>query len=83
MLQLATTWNANFFLCVEKQWSPGIVEIVDEKMSFRSPFFFFHGLTAVVGLHLLILEVFVSHSDTPHSIGLLCTSDRPNDVTTT
>jgi hypothetical protein len=32
MLQLATAWNANLFLCIKKQWSPGIAEIVEEKM---------------------------------------------------
>ena len=40
-------------------------------------FLFFHGSTSLVGLGLLIVEVPRSHSDTPHSVGLLWTSDRP------
>jgi len=31
----------------------------------------FYGLTALVGLGLLIVEVLISHSDTPHSVRLL------------
>ena len=38
---------------------------------------FFHGLAALVALGLLIVEVPQSHSDTPNSVGLLWTSDRP------
>ena len=30
------------------------------------------------GQDLLIIEVSRSHSDTPHSVGLLCTSDQPD-----
>ena len=45
---------------------------------------FSHGSTAHVGLGLLlILEVSKSHSDTPHSLGFLWTSDRPIPETTT
>jgi hypothetical protein len=36
-----------------------------------------------VGLGLLIVEVSRSHSDTPHSVGLLWTSDRPVAETST
>jgi len=39
--------------------------------------FFVRGSTAVVALGLLIVEVSRSHTDTPHSVGLLWTSDRP------
>jgi uncharacterized membrane protein HdeD (DUF308 family) len=38
---------------------------------------FFHGSTALVGQGLLIVQALQSHSDTPHSVGLLWTSDRP------
>jgi len=38
-------------------------------------FFFYYGATAPVGQGLLIFEDSRSHSDTPHSIGLLWTSD--------
>ena len=31
----------------------------------------FYGLTALVGLGLLIVEVLISHSDTLHSVGIL------------
>jgi hypothetical protein len=37
---------------------------------------FCHGSTALVGLGLLSFEVSKSHSDTPHSVGLLWTSNR-------
>ena len=36
-----------------------------------------------VGQGLLISEVSPSHSDTPHSVGLLWTSDRPDAETST
>jgi hypothetical protein len=35
----------------------------------------------VVGQGLLIIEATPSHSDTPHSVGLLCTSDQPHTET--
>ena len=38
---------------------------------------FSHGSTALVGQGFVIVEVWRSHSDTPHSVGLLWTSDRP------
>ena len=38
---------------------------------------FCHGSTTLVGIGLLIVEVLKSHSDTPHSVSLLWTSDRP------
>jgi hypothetical protein len=37
----------------------------------------------LVGQGLLIFEVSRSHSDTPNSIGLLCTSDQPDTHTST
>jgi hypothetical protein len=36
-----------------------------------------------VGQGLLIMEDSWSHSDTSHSVGLLCTSDQPDAETTT
>jgi hypothetical protein len=45
--------------------------------------FFFHGATAPVGQGLLIIEALRSHSDTPHSVGLLWTSDQPDTGTFT
>jgi hypothetical protein len=43
----------------------------------------FHGLTALVGLGLLIVEVSKSHRDTPHSVGLLSMRDQPVTETST
>ena len=43
---------------------------------------FSRGPTALVGLGLLIVDVPRSHSDTPHSAGLLWKSDRPVAETT-
>jgi len=45
--------------------------------------YFCHGATAVVGQGLLIIEDSWSHSDTPHSVGLLWTSDQPDAETST
>jgi len=45
--------------------------------------YFFHGSAAIVGISLFVFEVSRSHSDTPHSVGLLWTSDRPNTETST
>jgi len=44
---------------------------------------FFDGSTALAGLGFLIFEVPRSHSDTPQSVGLLWTSDRPVAQTST
>jgi hypothetical protein len=49
------------------------------KVIFIQFFFLFHGSTA---LGLLIVEISRSHSDTPHSVGLLWMSDRPDTETT-
>ena len=46
-------------------------------------FFLFYGLTALVGLNLLIVEVSRSHFDAPHLVGLLWTRDRPVAETST
>lgn len=44
---------------------------------------FFMVRQPLVGLGLLIVEVLRSHSGTPHSAGLLWTSDRPVEETST
>jgi len=44
---------------------------------------FFHGPNAPVGHGLSIIEVSWSHSDTPHSVGLLWTSYQPDSETST
>ena len=41
----------------------------------------FHGYTALVGHGPLIIESTRSHSDSPHSVGLLWTIDQPNAET--
>ena len=48
-------------------------------------YLFYRGTTAPppVGQGLLIVEKSRSHSDTPHSVGLLWTSDRPDAQTST
>jgi len=46
-------------------------------------FFFFHGATTLVGQGVLIIEDSWSHSDTPHSVGLLWTSDHSDSETST
>jgi hypothetical protein len=44
---------------------------------------FLRGSTALLGQCLLIVKVSRSHSDIPHSVRLLCTSDRPVAETST
>ena len=44
---------------------------------------FFNCSAALVGLGFLVVEVSRPHSDTPHSVGLLWTSDRPVSETCT
>jgi hypothetical protein len=39
---------------------------------------FYRDASALVGHGLLIIEDSRSHSDTPHSVRLYCTSDQPN-----
>ena len=46
-------------------------------------FIFFNDSTALVGLGLLTVDVPRSHSDTPHSVGLLWTNDRLDAETCT
>jgi len=41
------------------------------------------GATNPVGQSILIIEALRSHSDTPHSVGLLWTSDQPNSTLVT
>ena len=45
--------------------------------------FFFMAQQPLMGQGLLIIEASLSHSDTPHSIGLLWTSDQPDAETST
>jgi hypothetical protein len=42
-----------------------------------------HGATVLLDLDLLMVVVLISHSDTPHSVGLLSTSDQSISETTT
>ena len=58
----------------------GIKPSVALQMSSLS-FSFSHGSTALMCQGLLIVEVLRSHSDTPHSVGHLWTSDQPDAKT--
>jgi len=40
--------------------------------------FVYHGATALVDQGILIIEASRTHSDTPHSVGLIWTSDQPD-----
>jgi hypothetical protein len=44
-------------------------------------YIFYHGATAPMGPGLLIIEESWTHSDTPHSVGLLWTSNQPDAQT--
>ena len=48
----------------------------------NSIFFITMAQQTLVG-QLLIIEASLSHSDTPHSVGFLCTSDQPDAETST
>ena len=50
---------------------------------YRTFIFFSTAQQPLVGQDLLINETTRSHSDTPHSVGLLCTSDQPHTETST
>jgi hypothetical protein len=52
----------------------------DPKVPLPKYQFSFRGSTAVVALGRLTFEVSRSHTDTPHSVGLLWMSDRPTSV---
>jgi len=52
-------------------------------LSWRWKRFFYYDATALVGHGHLIIGDSRSHSDTPHSVGLLWTSDQPNAETST
>jgi len=61
--------------------------IILDSLSLLPPFLLFniifHGWTAPVNLGPLIIEIWRSHLDTPHSVTLLRTSDRPIAGTST
>ena len=59
-----TVW----LLCVTK-----FIKLVEHKLLLLLPV----AQQPLVGLVFLIIEALRSHSDTPHSVGLLWTSDRP------
>jgi hypothetical protein len=53
------------------------------KYLFFGSFFPPHGATTSVGRDLPIIEASCSHSDAPHSVGLLWTNDQPYAETST
>jgi hypothetical protein len=55
----------------------------EQKNILHKQYSFFHGSTALVGLGFLTTEISLSHSNTPHSVGLLWTNDRPVAETST
>jgi len=46
-------------------------------------YFLYHGTTDPVGQGLLMIKYSRSHSDTPHSVGLVWTRDQPDAETST
>jgi len=56
--------------------APCLIDLTQQilLLVFQIPFL---DLTAIVGQGLLIVEASLSHSDTPHSVGLLWMSDQP------
>ena len=66
---------------VRKQWTENYQSLKIENQCRQA--FFFSGSTNLVDLGLLIVQVTRSHSDTPHSVGLLWTDDRPVAETST
>jgi hypothetical protein len=48
-------------------------------LHFTIPFFFTMAQQPLTGQGLLIVEASRSHTDTPHSVGLLWTSDQPDN----
>ena len=82
-------WNQKVHYRVHK--NPPLVAVLNQITSVHLPSyflyiietrFFFRGWTGLVGLDLVV-EVWSSHSVTPHTIVLLWISDRPNAETST
>ena len=70
----------NTYICVPNvQCCPGLIQIVLSVISLI--FFFKSWRNSPVGQGLLIVEDSRPHSDTPHSVGLLWTSDQPHAQT--
>ena len=66
---------------VEMRWT---IRFHKMQVCFLASFFSPHGATAsLVSQSLLIIEKWQSHSNTPNSVGLLCTSDQPYAETST
>jgi hypothetical protein len=57
--------------------------ISDYHIKISYSLFFFMAQQSLVGQGLLIIEASRSHSDTPHSVGRLWTSDQPDAETST
>jgi hypothetical protein len=59
--------------------------MVIKMVTLLKPEIFFPSMAqqTLLGQGLLIIEVSRSHSDTPHSVGLLWTSDQPDAETST
>jgi hypothetical protein len=75
LLNLSTANNLNILLHSR-----------DENQNIRDKVcnhFFFHGATSLSGEGLLIIDASRSHSDTPHSVGFIWTSDQPDAETST
>jgi len=72
-----------FFPHTNSYWPCSLPQLpLLRQLAFTGPFFFY-GSTTLVGINLPTVEVSRSHSDTPHSIGLLWKSERPVGETST
>jgi hypothetical protein len=74
--------SSNFFIPAEIRWTHRI-KWYSDRIRNNNNNNNFHGSTALVSLGLLTVEVSRTHSDTPHSVGLLWTNDQPVAETST
>jgi hypothetical protein len=84
-----TLWTLLLTFCIvtirfiENFWSPCTYKAIKEVYFSPPPSHAPPALQPLVGHDLLIFEGSRSHTDTPHSVGLLWTSDQPDAETTT
>jgi hypothetical protein len=79
----SSTFMSINYECQTEKWIKTLHDCHLFVLHYTKIFTFFHGSTALMSLGLLTVEVSRSHSDTPHSVGLFWTSDRPVAETST
>jgi hypothetical protein len=79
----ATDHTASNFMTALRNIVVGLCPLLPSLSPDLAPwdYVFLHCSTALVGVGLLAVEVWRSHSDTPHAVGFFRTSNRPDAET--